>query len=119
MSGVGDRMADIIAHVLQHPDGLKAPEVAIALGIDAGTARVYLQRAVDTGRLARIGRGTYAPSTPVTSVTSVTSEAPNITLVTDVTPPLGQCSTCGTALTRDADLAAGQCPRCRLHEVDR
>ncbi|MBM7787779.1 AAA family ATPase [Tenggerimyces flavus] len=74
-AGLGDRSADVAAYVMSNPKGVRAAEVALALGIDQATARVYLARLYDADRIERAGRGLYGPPIPpVTSVTSVTSE---------------------------------------------
>jgi RecA-family ATPase len=70
-AGLGDRSADIIRYVGEHPEGVTPAEVAAALGMDPTAARVYLRRADEAGRISRPRRGVY---TPVTSVTSVTSD---------------------------------------------
>jgi hypothetical protein len=66
--GVGDRMADVITLVGQHPEGIGPTAVGFALGLEASTAGKYLVRAYDKGRIRRTGRGLY---TPVQSVESV------------------------------------------------
>jgi DNA-binding IclR family transcriptional regulator len=68
---VGDRSAEVIRYIGQHPQGVTPAEVAAALDMDPTAARVYLRRADEAGRISRPRRGLY---TPVTSVTSVTSE---------------------------------------------
>ncbi|MBA8964758.1 hypothetical protein JOJ86_006036 [Rhodococcus percolatus] len=81
-SEVGDRSAEIIAYVANHPEGVTPSQVDLALNLT--DSRVYLPRLVKSGRIAKLKRGQYAP---VTSVSSVTSEG-NETLETEVTPPL-------------------------------
>jgi hypothetical protein len=70
-AGLGDRSADVVRYVGEHPDGVTAGDVAEALDMERNAARVYLSRLVDAGRLNRPRRGTY---TPVASVASVASE---------------------------------------------
>jgi hypothetical protein len=66
MAGIGDRSAEILAFVSDHPGGVRAGEVEKALGPDA---RRYLARLTDSGRLVRPSRGLYLlPHTPVPSV---------------------------------------------------
>ncbi|WP_369047177.1 AAA family ATPase [Sinomonas sp. P10A9] len=77
VEGVGDRMADVIASVNRHPDGIGPKTVALDVGIDETTTRVYLGRAVEQGRIRRTGRGKYAPLPPVTSVASVAFDLPH------------------------------------------
>jgi AAA domain len=69
-AGLGDRSADVVAYVLDHPDGVSPADVAAALELDPAAVRVYLGRAVRAGRLRKPARGRY---TPVASVASVTS----------------------------------------------
>jgi hypothetical protein len=69
-AGLGDRSAAIIAHIGQHPEGVRADEIAAALDMQTSAVRVYLQRLHDSQRIERQHRGLY---TPVISVMSVTS----------------------------------------------
>jgi hypothetical protein len=69
-AGLGDRSAAIIAHIGQHPEGVRADEIAAALAMQTSAVRVYLQRLHDSHRIERQHRGLY---TPVISVMSVTS----------------------------------------------
>jgi hypothetical protein len=71
-AGLGDRSAEVVGYVLDHPDGVSPSETAQVLGMDPDTASVYLSRAVKAGRLSRPRRGLY---TPVGSVGSVGSDA--------------------------------------------
>jgi hypothetical protein len=70
-AGVGERTIDVILYAHGHPDGVTAPDVAEALGLEPKVAQVYLSRAVKAGRLERRQRGRY---TPVGSVGSVGTE---------------------------------------------
>ena len=72
--GAGDDMADLVRAVGQHPEGIRPKELAVVLGWDDARTRVYVRRAADAGRIARTGRGTYAPVQGVTTVTSLLSE---------------------------------------------
>ena len=58
-ASLGDRSAEIIAFVRQHPDGVPNKEVREKFG-DA--ADQYLKRLCDTGRLVRVKRGLYRVS---------------------------------------------------------
>jgi hypothetical protein len=80
-AGLGDRSADVVAYVLDHPDGVSPADVAAALELDPAAVRVYLGRAVRTGRLHKPTRGRY---TPVASVANVTSG--------EILPPEGNSS---------------------------
>lgn len=114
-AGVGDRSAEVIAYVGEHPDGVRASDVEDALGADA---RRYLARLVDAGRLVRVRRGVYAPlPNRVPSVPTSQVEAPEWDNGTHGTPSEGgtasgwstadtmrDCVDCGhPALLRDLD----------------
>lgn len=70
-AGVGDLMADVIATVETHPEGIKAGDVATVLGEDAQTVRRYLARAHNANRIAKAARGLYAPVPTTTPVPCV------------------------------------------------
>ena len=55
------RMTAVLAHVAQQPDGVRAEQVAAATGLDETTARTYLRRLTDAGRITRTAPGLYAP----------------------------------------------------------
>lgn len=85
---LGNRSADLVNYVNQHPEGVKAEEVAEALqDLPIDQARIYLSRAASAGRIERAERGLYKPvrnshgtsAEPVTSVTSVTNLLPYVT----------------------------------------
>jgi hypothetical protein len=67
-AGLGDRSTELVELVGHHPEGVTPGQVAAALGIERRTARVYLARAVEGGRLRRPRRGLYAPVAGVASV---------------------------------------------------
>lgn len=69
-AGVGDRSAEIIAFVGEHPNGVRANEVEAELGEDA---RRYLARLAESGRLVRVERGVYALPSGLSQV----SQCPN------------------------------------------
>lgn len=74
---LSDRTVAILDLVARHPLGLRACDVATALGLDERTARTYLGRLADADRIARRERGVYGPLTPpVSSVSSVSSAPP-------------------------------------------
>lgn len=60
---LGDRAAAVVRYVADHPEGVRATDVAEALGLP--DAARYLQRLHDGGRLARPKRGVYAPLSKV------------------------------------------------------
>lgn len=85
-AGVGSVMTDVIDHVVTNPAGVTPTAVATALDLDGATVRKYLTRAVEKGRLRRVGRGLYTPVTSVPLSRTDDSERDN---ATDVTPLLG------------------------------
>lgn len=98
-AGLGDRSAEIVAFVVAQAAPVTPTQVSEAL--DVPDARRYLARLVDTGRLARSGRGLY---TPVPSVPLSQVGASQWDNGTDGTPLLGECSACGGPM---ADLGDG------------
>jgi AAA domain len=100
VAGLGDRSAEVTALVSRNSDGTRAADVARALGTGEATARTYLARLHESGRIARPARGLYTPlpTTPVASVTSVASDGTGgvqrNTYNTRNTPT-GECSACG------------------------
>jgi hypothetical protein len=71
-ANLGDRSAEILRFVNKHPQGVRAGDVAKALGdIDAQKAGTYLGRLHNSGKVRRGERGLYAP---VESVESVETE---------------------------------------------
>gem|GEM_PF-2276682 len=75
-SRLGDRQADVLRYVNDHPDGVTPGQVVDALGIDRATATTYLGRLSDAGRVVKPKRGLY---TPVISVISVISDGDPVT----------------------------------------
>lgn len=65
-AGVGDQMSKVIEFVNKSRTPVRAKDVSDALQISGDTARQYLKRAADDGRIGRGDRGAY---TCVTSVT--------------------------------------------------
>lgn len=90
-ANLGDRSAEIVQFVYQHPAGVSRADIEKELGNPAGIG-VYLKRLVDTQRIAHPERGRYTPVTSVTSVTSVGDEHSKVTQVTDVTATCKACS---------------------------
>ncbi|MDP9397039.1 MAG: hypothetical protein M3P96_04080 [Actinomycetota bacterium] len=81
---LGDRSARIAAYVASRPEGVRSEDVARALDLDRDTAKRYLGRLADAGRIVRRERGVYAP---VPSVPSVPFGLPDGTQGTEGTPP--------------------------------
>lgn len=77
VSGLGDRSADIVAYVNQHPDGVTPSDVEAALGVTR--ARDYLARAATAGRIVKAARGRYAPVASVACVAFNGDDSPNAT----------------------------------------
>jgi hypothetical protein len=89
-AGLGDRSADIIAYLAEHPDGANASAVEDDLGIK--DARRYLARLAEAGRAVRLARGLYGPpAAPVPSVPMSQTETAD-------TPDLGQQDAWDTSL---------------------
>lgn len=86
-AGLGDEMAELVAVVNRHPEGIRRKDIETLLHLETGTVGKYLRRATDSGRIDNPKRGLY---TPVTSVTSVTNGdellTGNVSLVSNVTP---------------------------------
>lgn len=66
--GLDQRSREVIAYVNEHPEGVRAKDLAEALDLGDHTARTYLARMAEGDRIARHARGLY---TPVASVASV------------------------------------------------
>lgn len=73
---VGPVMAQVLAEVHRHPEGVGPTEVADATGLSVDLVKTYLFRGVKRGDLKKNGRGVYAPVTSVTSVTLPLSSVP-------------------------------------------
>lgn len=67
-AGLGDRMAELIAYVNGHPEGVRRADVAEALRLDPNDASKYLKRASESGRVGNPSRGLYTPLSFVSSV---------------------------------------------------
>ena len=88
--GLGDKAAEVLAVVSQHPDGIGPKAVGEAVGLNTANAATYLTRLVESGRVDKASRGKY---TPVNSVNSVNSDGETLaevhTLHTVHTPSEG------------------------------
>jgi Winged helix-turn-helix DNA-binding len=67
-AGLGDRSAEILAIVQDHPDGITPAEVAEKLGTDNDAAGQYLRRLVKIGLIDKAGRGVYLPRVRLSEV---------------------------------------------------
>lgn len=68
--GLADRSSEIVRFVAKHPNGVRAGDVAEAIGINKNDASRYLTRLHDAGKLRRPERGLYACVFSVVSVLS-------------------------------------------------
>ena len=69
---LGDDSARIVRFAAQHPDGVRAADVVAELGLSNDSAKRYLARLADAGRLRKESRGLYLPIlSTVPSVPSV------------------------------------------------
>lgn len=87
-SGVGDRMAEIIATVNRYPEGMRRRDLAELMHMDDNTVGRYLRRATEAGRIKSPSRGMYAPVSSVSSVSTLIPERD--TQDREDTPPLGE-----------------------------
>ena len=78
-----------VAYVAQHPDGVRAADVASELTISEKDAGTYLLRAYRAARIGRADRGLYVPvgNTPVGNVGSV-GTTPELPTQTTLPTPL-------------------------------
>lgn len=112
-AGLGDKAAGIIAYIGQHPDGVRADDIAVEFDMSSSAARVYLSRLHDAKRIQRQHRGLYTPpATPVASVASVASE-PVAPLARNTNNERNTPTPRPTVVSRDS-LADVRCPECGL-----
>jgi 5S rRNA maturation endonuclease (ribonuclease M5) len=83
--GLGERSADIVEFVNDHPEGVDGELVAAACDLTPKEARTYLGRLHDSGRIHRIKRGLYGPVASVVSV--VSTQSTKTTQTTESTHP--------------------------------
>lgn len=102
-ASLGDDAAAVVKYVLGRPEGVRAGDVTRDLDLPAATARQYLKRAADAGRIQQLARGLYGSVTPVTPVTSTPRGAPE-------RDARDACDTCGMPL--DPDLREDTHPTC-------
>jgi len=88
-AGLGDRSAEMILLVEEHPQGVTPSDVAAALGIEQHVARTYLGRLVESGRLRRPRRGLYTPVASVASVALEEDDSPHSNTRNGSNTPLG------------------------------
>jgi len=119
-AGVGDRMTDVITHVIQSTEFVKPADIAAAIGMSVDDAGRYLRRAADAGRIERTGRGTYAA--PVVSMSEASEVSAAEIWTHDATDsrdtsdkPLGSrasCSGCGEHAERTSSAGTPWCAHC-------
>ena len=83
--GLDERARSIVAYVSEHPDGVRAPQVADALDVDVAQIRQYLPRLYERNRVVRLDRGLYGP--PVASVAVSVQTTQQHDVATLATPP--------------------------------
>jgi hypothetical protein len=105
-AGLSGRSIEVITYAERHPEGVRAAQVAVQLGISEHTARTYLARLADGGHLAKQGRGLYTPVASVALLRAEGSDDPaQRNNATDATRLKGTpCQVCGNPL--DSALAA-------------
>lgn len=64
-ANLGERSSDVVEYVNAHPEGVRAADISDGLRIDTDTAKRYLARLAEAGRIARQARGLYTPLTPL------------------------------------------------------
>src|SRR5699024_7677963 len=72
IDGLGTKMTELVKLVGENPEGIRAKDVAISLGLSDQDARIYLKRGYDKSRIRKIERGLYGPVTSETTVTMPT-----------------------------------------------
>lgn len=94
---LGNRSAEILRLVNKHPEGVRAGQVAEALGdIDAKEAGTYLGRLFNAGKIRKADRGLYTPVESVESVGNGGTGKPGFhTSNTFHSPSMGTCAVCG------------------------
>lgn len=118
-AGLGDKSTEVIAYVNQHAEGVRAQDVADALGMTAKDAGTYLLRAFEAERLDKPARGLYTPCGSVGSVGNVSSSPTQPTLPTPISRAVGKleppslCRICGNPL-HPAVTASGVHPTCEV-----
>lgn len=86
-AGLGDRSADIVRIVTDHPDGIGPTELADIIGIEPKHAGEYLRRLANAGRIAKHTRGKYTRVETVESVETGNGEPPTFHTSTLSTHP--------------------------------
>ena len=119
-AGVGDRMAEVVAYVLEADGPVSPSDAADALEVDPDTAGRYLRRAVAAGRIERAGRGTYVtPTNPLSEVSEVSGTDVVLPYEPDTpdrpdrgTGGVRSCAGCGKPADRTSALGRPWCSPC-------
>lgn len=121
-AALGDRSAVVVRFVSDHPEGVRAAEVAEVIGTDADTAGRYLRRLAGGGRVVKVDRGLYVPVSAVSEVSGSdtdaepdTSDRPDTDTVVTPLRDVARCE-CHDGPNPDADEWAC-CPDCRARWV--
>jgi 5S rRNA maturation endonuclease (ribonuclease M5) len=61
-AGLGERSAEIVEFVAEHPEGVRADDVAAELDISPDDAGKYLRRLHGAARIRKLKRGLYGPN---------------------------------------------------------
>ncbi|ALD13132.1 AAA family ATPase [Clavibacter capsici] len=74
-ANLNDRSAEIVTKLQDHPEGIKARDLALLVNIGPEQIATYLSRLARANRIQQLARGLYGPLPipPVTCVESVTS----------------------------------------------
>jgi hypothetical protein len=106
-ANLGDRSAEVLRLVANHPEGVRAADVASALQLSDKDAGTYLLRLFKASKLSRPERGLYTPVGSVGTVGNNTANHPEShTSHTSYTAPK-HCTVCGNPL-HPALAAAGE-----------
>lgn len=106
---LGDKSLEVVALVNQRAE-TRAGDVQQALGIDQHTARTYLSRLADSGRIHKAGRGIYRSVASVASVAFI-EEGSNATLeVSNATPNPSRQHSSDLGVSENATLATDATP---------
>lgn len=97
---LGDDSARIVRFAASKPDGVRAADLVAALGMSSDTAKRYLARLADAGRLRKESRGLYLPVlSTVPTVPSVPSGDDDTGGDTRDRGDTPYCATCGFPMT--------------------
>lgn len=117
-NSLGDVSTEILAFVTAADGEVTAQDVAAELDLTPGNARTYLGRLVNSGRIARAGRGRYSANDTADStglnVSSVSSVSKNNTLNTHNTHIRND----NVCIVHDSQTDDGSCAECNSFEME-